>query len=69
MSEESNGTVKLVKRIKIKRGIAYYLNGSDNCPELYSLSLDDFDSDGPGDACDPDHDNDGILMPGTQTMG
>ncbi|MDO8283313.1 MAG: thrombospondin type 3 repeat-containing protein [Thermodesulfovibrionia bacterium] len=36
-------------------------DNSDNCPAIYSPDQADTDSDGMGDVCDSDDDNDGIL--------
>ncbi len=33
----------------------------DNCPDVYNPDQSDVDSDGLGDACDPDADDDGLL--------
>ncbi|MEL7160058.1 MAG: putative Ig domain-containing protein, partial [Bacteroidota bacterium] len=39
----------------------YVTNDDDNCPFVNSLDLTDADSDGQGDVCDNDDDNDGVL--------
>ena len=38
----------------------YVENQADNCPDVPSASLTDTDSDGFGNVCDPDDDNDGV---------
>jgi hypothetical protein len=34
---------------------------NDNCPDIYNPTQGDYNSDGDGDACDPDDDSDGVL--------
>ena len=36
------------------------INKIDNCPDKHNIDQNDFDSDGPGDPCDPDDDDDGV---------
>lgn len=37
------------------------VDDEDNCPAIANPDQANFDSDGGGDACDPDDDNDGVL--------
>lgn len=37
------------------------LDDADNCPDVVNPDQANFDSDGLGDACDPNDDNDGVL--------
>ena len=39
----------------------YVTNADDNCPTFSTTDLTDTDSDGKGDACDEDDDNDGVA--------
>ena len=41
--------------------IGFVSNSSDNCPTIKTPDLTDTDSDGLGDSCDPDDDNDGVA--------
>lgn len=34
---------------------------NDNCPDTYNPTQSDYNSDGDGDACDPDDDSDGVM--------
>ena len=44
-----------------ERPEGFVTNGRDNCPSVSTRDLTDTDSDGLGDSCDPDDDNDGVA--------
>ena len=44
-----------------ERPEGFVTNGRDNCPSIGTRDLTDTDSDGLGDGCDPDDDNDGVA--------